>query len=336
MFGPDLGPRRRSIWALAAAAAFITQLGMTAGTALAQSETRARELPDTYDFEPGRGASRAEVEPDDAISRLFADGLEDLEDGHFAAAQNAFERVIARDPDGHLAGEARQYLADLYRRKPGADRGGDQRPGDRVSVGPAADAGSQAQADRRDAEQRTAAANRRFDEQRSSLGAADIVPVVTRNTPPTASLGFDVADGVEEAFISKAGDRVFFAAGSAELGQRARVVLAAQARWLASHLEFNAVIEGHADDGAMPKDQLIALSGQRAMAVRDRLIAEGIAAERLGIAGAGRTQPVADCGSPDCAAQNRRVVTVLRSNVRDVGSSGRPRAVAAEQPRPTQ
>ena len=37
---------------------------------------------------------------------------------------------------------------------------------------------------------------------------------------------------LEEQFITEAGDRVFFSAGSAELGSRARGVLQAQARFI--------------------------------------------------------------------------------------------------------
>ena len=145
--------------------------------------------------------------------------------------------------------------------------------------------------------------------------------------------GTAVAANVEEEFIATAGDRVFFAVESAELGQRARVVLAAQARWLAQRVDLIAVIEGHADDGPLSKEQLVTLSQARAAAVRDRLIQEGIAASRLSVLPKGRQQPVADCASSDCAAQNRRVVTILKTRSFGGVSPGKSRAVAAEDVR---
>lgn len=317
MFGPCLGPRRRKSYCALAAAAAVSLLGLCVGQANAQAEPAARsdrQLPDTFDFEPGtryvddRDADdRRDDAQDDDVSRLFADGLEDLESGDLSAAQSAFERVIAQDPQGHLAGEARRYLADLY---------------DRARAPAARPAAARAPA---------------FEEKRSALGAADVV-LPKAAGPETAadvgSLGVTIAEGVEATFIAEAGDRIFFASGSADLGQRARVVLAAQARWLASHPEVNAVIEGHADDGAISAEQLNALSQQRAAAVRDRLIEEGIPATRLAVVASGRRHPVSDCDGPDCAAQNRRVVTVLKANVRDFGGRALSRAVASEVRRP--
>lgn len=115
----------------------------------------------------------------------------------------------------------------------------------------------------------------------------------------------------EDDFMLEAGDRVFFAARSAELGSRARTVLAAQARWLKRNPQLSAVIEGHADDPPLDTQELVWLATERAEAVYKRLLEEGVGAERLAIAPLGRSRPVAMCQSSDCAAQNRRAVTVL-------------------------
>ena len=67
------------------------------------------------------------------------------------------------------------------------------------------------------------------------------------------------------------------------------------------------MIAGHADEGgAGANDERVAL--RRAEAVRDRLLEEGIVAERLQILAMGRRDPIADCREPACGAQNRRVV----------------------------
>ena len=116
--------------------------------------------------------------------------------------------------------------------------------------------------------------------------------------------------GLDRRFILEVGDRVFFGLGSAELGARARSVLSAQARWLSARPEVFAVIEGHADE---PGSDAVnsSLAQQRADAVRDRLIEEGVGPDRLKAIGFGRGQRLAQCEEAECAAQNRRVVTAI-------------------------
>lgn len=308
MCGPQSGPRRRKlVIALAAAAAVITFHTTNISSAAAQGRSVDSEaLIGTFETDAGREdrfASPTNDVPDDALSRIYANALEDLEDGQLAAAQAAFESVIARDPRGHLADESRRHLAALYRRASSTDA-----PQPEPSA-------------------------------RSSLGASDVMPTTVSPPKPrieAAKLGHGVSQAVEETFISDAGDRIFFAEGSAEIGLRARIVLAAQARWLASRPELNAVIEGHADERGMPPDKQTALSNERASVVRDRLIEEGIAETRLAIAGQGRLQPISDCPKTECAVQNRRVVTVLKSHARDFGSRTVRPAVTAERNRETQ
>ena len=115
--------------------------------------------------------------------------------------------------------------------------------------------------------------------------------------------------GVVAAFQSEAGDRVFFADGSAELGARARVALDAQAAWLRAHPSIAVTVEGHADDWGSAGDNLL-ISQKRAAAVRDRLIARGVAAERIATMAYGRTRRAAECTASMCNVQNRRSITV--------------------------
>ncbi|MBU1210055.1 MAG: OmpA family protein [Alphaproteobacteria bacterium] len=108
-----------------------------------------------------------------------------------------------------------------------------------------------------------------------------------------------------------AGDRVFFSAGSAELGSRASVVLSRQARWL-SAWNASVIIAGHADEGGSAEnDERVAL--QRAETVRDRLREEGITPDRLRVLGLGRRDPIATCPEQECAVQNRRAVIHVMS-----------------------
>lgn len=131
---------------------------------------------------------------------------------------------------------------------------------------------------------------------------------------PTSAAPIDrprVAQASEQDFRLNVGDRVFFTDRSAELSTRARQLLEAQARWL-KRVQVDVAIEGHADDpGSDESNQELAT--RRAQAVRDRLVADGVEPKRITLVIYGRDKPVAICSSDDCAAQNRRVVTVLRS-----------------------
>jgi peptidoglycan-associated lipoprotein len=134
----------------------------------------------------------------------------------------------------------------------------------------------------------------------------------------------------DEEFRSAIGDRVFFSAGSSEIGGRARNVLAAQAGWLMRNAGLVAVVEGHAD----PTESESGggdLALQRAEVVRGRLIADGVEVDRVRIVSFGAGQPVATCDDGACAAQNRR--TIVRVEQRHAATVGD--EMTASSPRQT-
>lgn len=111
-------------------------------------------------------------------------------------------------------------------------------------------------------------------------------------------------------FTESTGDRVFFGEAGTDLGARARTVLAAQAEWLKRYPTLPVTLAAHADDrGGRTFNEDLAI--RRGEAVRARLIEEGVEASRIKIVIFGKAQPVAVCSEPACAAQNRRVVTVI-------------------------
>lgn len=203
---------------------------------------------------------------------LLEDAIADLSTGRIAQGQRLLELLIARYPDGPAAADARRRLGDIY-----SGRG----PGN-GAVLPAPKGGA---ANGFSAGEAAAAGNWQIDIQH-------------RNHP------------AEDDLRAKAGDRVFFSPGSAELGGRARTVLQAQAKWLNHFTAINIVVEGHADDpgGAEINRDLAA---RRALAVRERLIEEGVAESRIVTAGRSNSERVAECSDAACSAQNRRVVTLL-------------------------
>lgn len=134
--------------------------------------------------------------------------------------------------------------------------------------------------------------------------------IAPQTTAPSASawrISLILAPTLQDDLRDTIGDRVFFAASSTELGARARLVIAAQARWLAKHPELDAIVEGHADDadtGGDDKD----LSLRRAEAMLSQLVLEGVEPARLRVQQLGSQARVATCNDSDCAAQNRRAV----------------------------
>ncbi|MGQ0456248.1 MAG: OmpA family protein [Hyphomicrobium sp.] len=106
------------------------------------------------------------------------------------------------------------------------------------------------------------------------------------------------------------GDRVFFSENSSEIGGRARAVIDHQARWLKKHPGLIVTVIGRADDGGTAEQASI-LAGQRAEAVRARLLAGGVEHDRVLIESRGDRDPLAVCRSALCQAQNRHVETMV-------------------------
>ena len=232
--------------------------------------------------------------PTDMAESLYNQAMQALEDGRVATAQRLFERLIADAPESKFTSMARQQLGRLYRADDAAPAGGPQAksPVPAREALPWADGTGTAE--------------------RTEMAAAKpallgVVPALPQSVVQEAR----VAPALDEQFLSDAGDRVFFGAGSASLGTRAQGVIRAQARFLKRHPGLAAAVEGHADDGPLADAETLGLSQRRAAAVRERLIAEGVAAERLTAYGRGREERVSDCPAPECLAQNRRVITIL-------------------------
>ncbi len=103
---------------------------------------------------------------------------------------------------------------------------------------------------------------------------------------------------------------VQFATGRAEINASGRESIAKFAGVVASYpgLRFN--VEGHTDStGSVATNN--ALSLQRAITVRDYLIAQGVAASTIDVAGLGSSMPIADNALAEGRARNRRVEIVV-------------------------
>jgi outer membrane protein OmpA-like peptidoglycan-associated protein len=105
---------------------------------------------------------------------------------------------------------------------------------------------------------------------------------------------------------------VLFASGKSELLPAAQAKLSSVAQALASQdPDSKLVVEGHTDSqGTAASNQ--DLSRRRAESVRTYLVSHGIAADRVTSQGVGLTRPIADNGSPEGRANNRRVEIIVQ------------------------
>lgn len=97
-----------------------------------------------------------------------------------------------------------------------------------------------------------------------------------------------------------------FESNSAALTTEAESRLDELAQTLASRPELRIVIEGHTDSQGAESYNL-ALSRERADAVKNYLINQGVAASRMATQGYGEARPIAPNDNPAGRAQNRRV-----------------------------
>ncbi|MDB6176424.1 peptidoglycan-associated lipoprotein Pal [Paracoccus sp. Z330] len=118
------------------------------------------------------------------------------------------------------------------------------------------------------------------------------------------------AEATAQYFASSIGDTVLFPSGQTTLTGEARSVLTRQAEWLNKYTNFNAVVQGHAEETGT-REYNLALGARRASAVQEYLIAQGVAAGRIRTLSFGKERPVETCSDEACYAKNRRAVTVV-------------------------
>ena len=126
----------------------------------------------------------------------------------------------------------------------------------------------------------------------------------------TTGLG-DPSNPASVAYFNQTvGDRVHFVVDQSTLTDEARGILTGQAAWLKSNPDYAIIIEGHADEQGT-REYNIALGARRADSVKNFLIAQGIAGNRMQTVSYGKERPIALCSDETCYTQNRRAVTVL-------------------------
>lgn len=124
------------------------------------------------------------------------------------------------------------------------------------------------------------------------------------NTVREAAAARAVAVSYEELSLRSELPSVRFDVGSAGLRPADRKILDANAEWLRANPAHPVVLEGAADPRGAP-DYNLGLGDRRARAVRDYLVASGVAAERIAIVSTGEARRA--CRGSNCWPLDRRV-----------------------------
>jgi len=101
-----------------------------------------------------------------------------------------------------------------------------------------------------------------------------------------------------------------FAFDSSKLDKESEVIIGRAVDNLKRNPQMKVLIEGHTDSTGA-EDYNMGLSIRRAQAVKDFMVSQGIAKERLSIKGFGETQPLVSNDTKEGRAQNRRVEFVV-------------------------
>lgn len=119
------------------------------------------------------------------------------------------------------------------------------------------------------------------------------------------------ARATDRGLVVTLGD-VLFQSGNAELKGGAIGHLDKLATFLGKYPERTVVIEGHTDSVGDPAYN-VGLSQRRAASVKTYLVGQGVAANRLSVAGLGESVPVAGNDSASGRQQNRRVEVIIEN-----------------------
>jgi peptidoglycan-associated lipoprotein len=106
------------------------------------------------------------------------------------------------------------------------------------------------------------------------------------------------------------GDRVLFDYDSAKLDTSAKILLDAQSRFLRANADLNFIVEGHCDERGT-REYNLALGEQRATAVRDYLVIQGIDPDRIKVISYGKEKPAVVGSNTMAWSKNRRAVTII-------------------------
>jgi peptidoglycan-associated lipoprotein len=143
-------------------------------------------------------------------------------------------------------------------------------------------------------------------------GSATDTARITVNTPAAAAEEAPRArpDVTGSGFDQNVKD-IHFEYDKAEIAPQEMSILQSNATWLKANANVRFTIEGHCDERGSEEYNL-ALGDRRANAVKEFLVSQGIAANRIMTVSYGEERPVCREETEVCFAQNRRAAFKLQ------------------------
>jgi peptidoglycan-associated lipoprotein len=145
-------------------------------------------------------------------------------------------------------------------------------------------------------------------------------PLATTNTPPPpmsheapppmSESQAGPIPGSTQDFVINAGDRVYFDFNSYSVRADGTGILDRQAEWLQRYPGVRVRIEGNCDERGT-REYNFALGARRANAVREYLVARGVAGGRIETVSYGKERPIDPSENDDAFAHNRNGHTAL-------------------------
>ncbi len=129
-------------------------------------------------------------------------------------------------------------------------------------------------------------------------------------TPPPAPPKGPAPDSIEY-FNTVVGNLVQFAYDKYDLDAASQAKLAGQATWLKQYPNRTLTIEGHCDERGT-REYNLGLGDRRANSVKQYLIAQGVAANRVKTISYGKERPLCVSSDEACWAKNRRGTSVVQ------------------------
>ncbi len=138
-------------------------------------------------------------------------------------------------------------------------------------------------------------------------------PPPQAEAPPPTNTG--PIPGSQQDFVVNVGDRVYFDFDKSDIRPDAQPILAHQAEWLNQYPAVRVRIEGNCDERGT-REYNFALGARRAEAVRDFLIAHGVAGARITTISYGKEQPIDPGTGEEAWAKDRNAHTAITEGAR--------------------